>query len=99
MPTLLCKQITRTAVPFVYTPPAQAVLIPGNVIPETAPIRGYDFNQGVDFDAVMAAMLTTGFQASALGQAVEEINRMVSLACLGCLCNLLDGSHAQSLTF
>ncbi len=90
MPTLLCKQITRTAVPFVYTPPAQAVLIPGNVIPETAPIRGYDFNQGVD---------TTGFQASALGQAVEEINRMVSLACLGCLCNLLDGSHAQSLTF
>ncbi len=52
-------------------------MIPGNVIPDTDPIRGYDFNKGVDFDGIMKAMLTTGFQATALGQAIDEVNRMV----------------------
>jgi deoxyhypusine synthase len=50
------------------------------VTPATPAIRGYDFNAGVDFDKLMAAMMTTGFQATALGQAVEEVNRMVSSA-------------------
>jgi hypothetical protein len=29
----------------------------------------------------MAAMMTSGFQATALGQAVEEVNRMVRSSC------------------
>jgi deoxyhypusine synthase len=52
-------------------------LVPGNVIPETPIVQGYDFNSGRDLDGLMAAMLTSGFQATALGQAVEEVNRMV----------------------
>jgi len=42
-------------------------------------IKGYDFNQGVDHQALLQSFLTTGFQASSFGQAVQEINRMVSL--------------------
>lgn len=56
----------------------QAVLVPSEQLPEDAPtIRGHDFNEGRDLDAVMGAMLRTGLQATALGQAVEEVNRMV----------------------
>jgi deoxyhypusine synthase len=40
-------------------------------------IKGHDFNSGRDIDLIMSSMLTTGFQATSLGQAVEEINRMV----------------------
>lgn len=41
-------------------------------------IKGYDFNQGVDHHALLQSFLTTGFQASSFGQAVQEINRMVN---------------------
>lgn len=58
-------------------PAEQAVLVPGNVIPDTPPIKGWDFNKGVDLDGIMEAMYTTGFQATSLGQAVNEINRMI----------------------
>lgn len=40
-------------------------------------IRGYDFNQGVDLQGVLKSYLTTGFQASRLGLAIQEINNMV----------------------
>lgn len=53
--------------------------MPGNVIPDTPIIRGYDFNKGRELDGIMECMLTTGFQATALGQAIHEVNRMVSL--------------------
>jgi deoxyhypusine synthase len=42
-------------------------------------IRGWDPNTGTDLDSVLGAMLTSGFQATALGQAIEEVNSMVSL--------------------
>lgn len=59
-------------------PCVQAVLGPSGTVPEgAATIMGYDFNEGRDMDGVMAAMLRTGFQASALGKAVVEVNRMV----------------------
>lgn len=60
----------------------QAVLIPTNTIPDTPVIKGYEFAQGNDIDGIMNAMLTSGFQATALGQAVNEINRMVSSHCI-----------------
>lgn len=40
-------------------------------------IRGYDFNQGVDYSALMKSYTTTGFQASSLGLAIQEINCMI----------------------
>jgi len=57
----------------------QAVLQPSTSMPEgTATIRGWDFNDGVDLTGIMNSMLRTGCQASALGQACNEVNRMVS---------------------
>lgn len=56
----------------------EAVLKPSCDLPEDMPkIRGYDFNQGVDLQAVLKSYLTTGFQASRMGLAIQEINHMV----------------------
>lgn len=40
------------------------------------PVRGVDFNDGVSLEAIMAGLSTSGFQATELGRAIEEINRM-----------------------
>ncbi|KAG7601315.1 unnamed protein product [Arabidopsis thaliana] len=40
-------------------------------------IQGYDFNQGVDYPKLMRSMLTTGFQASNLGEAIDVVNQML----------------------
>uniref|UniRef100_A0A0D6R9P7 Deoxyhypusine synthase n=1 Tax=Araucaria cunninghamii TaxID=56994 RepID=A0A0D6R9P7_ARACU len=40
-------------------------------------VRGYDFNNGLDYDQLLQSMVTTGFQASHLGQAVNVVNRML----------------------
>ncbi|GAM24438.1 hypothetical protein SAMD00019534_076130 [Acytostelium subglobosum LB1] len=41
-------------------------------------IKGYDFNEGVDYAKLFKSFTQTGFQASAVGQAIDEINRMIS---------------------
>lgn len=51
--------------------------MPTETIPDTPIIHGHDFSKGNDLDSIMAAMITSGFQATALGQAIEEVNRMV----------------------
>ncbi|XP_049416574.1 deoxyhypusine synthase-like [Epinephelus fuscoguttatus] len=57
---------------------AQAVLMPSCEIPEDMlKIRGYDFNEGVDLQAVLKTYITTGFQASSMGLAIQEINKMI----------------------
>lgn len=43
----------------------------------THEIRGYDLNKGVDYNAIFASYMTTGFQATNFAKAVNEINRMV----------------------
>ncbi len=50
-------------------------------IPTTPIIKGWDPNTGTDLDSVLGAMLTSGFQATALGLAIEEVNKMVR-ACI-----------------
>jgi hypothetical protein len=56
----------------------QAVLVESVGVPASAhTIRGWDFNDGCDLDSLLGSMTFTGFQASALGQAIVEINRMV----------------------
>lgn len=56
----------------------ESVLKPSAELPEDMPkIRGYDFNQGVDLKALLKTYMTTGFQASSLSLAIQEINRMV----------------------
>lgn len=40
-------------------------------------IKGYDFNQGVDYEAIVKSFASTGFQASHLSKAIEITNRMI----------------------
>jgi len=71
-------------------PPAAltaAVLTASEPLPSDTPqVRGYTFpDRGtstapppVDYEALLAAMACTGFQATAFGAAVTELNRMIS---------------------
>lgn len=55
-----------------------AVLMPSDSLPEgTAQVRGYDFNRGINYEALLQSYMTTGFQALHYGQAVREVNNMV----------------------
>ncbi|XP_020011526.1 deoxyhypusine synthase isoform X3 [Castor canadensis] len=47
--------------------------------PESAQVRGYDFNRGVDYRALLEAFGTTGFQATNFGRAVQQVNAMVDV--------------------
>lgn len=38
-----------------------------------------DFSKGANLDSLVASMLTTGFQATNVALAIEEINKMVIL--------------------
>ncbi|XP_041091654.1 deoxyhypusine synthase [Polyodon spathula] len=56
----------------------EAVLKGSSSLPEGTPqVKGYDFNQGVDHKALLQSYLTTGFQATSFGRAVQEINSMI----------------------
>lgn len=40
-------------------------------------IEGYDFNQGLNYSNLIRSMISTGFQASNLGDAIEVVNQMI----------------------
>lgn len=40
-------------------------------------IEGYDFNRGVDYRELLKSMISTGFQASNLGDAIDVVNQML----------------------
>lgn len=42
-----------------------------------AEVKGYDFNEGVNYDKMLGTFIHTGFQATNFGKAVNEVNRMV----------------------
>lgn len=42
-------------------------------------VKGYDFNSGINYEQIFASYLRTGFQATNLSLAINEINRMVSI--------------------
>eukprot|EP01094_Clydonella_sp_ATCC50884_P029683 TRINITY_DN9378_c1_g1_i1.p1 TRINITY_DN9378_c1_g1~~TRINITY_DN9378_c1_g1_i1.p1 ORF type:complete len:362 (-),score=99.75 TRINITY_DN9378_c1_g1_i1:115-1158(-) len=55
-----------------------AVMVQSETLPEGTPtVRGYDFEAGLDFQRFLSSYLTTGFQAMAVGQAMEQINSML----------------------
>ncbi|KAJ0403999.1 hypothetical protein P43SY_001393 [Pythium insidiosum] len=39
-------------------------------------VKGYDFNDGVDYEKLLGSYLNMGYQATNLGEAIEEIRRM-----------------------
>ncbi|KAI9505723.1 Deoxyhypusine synthase [Coemansia spiralis] len=54
-----------------------AVLVRSTAVPAgTKLAKGYDFECGVDYSALLDSYLTTGFQASHFGHAVEIVNHM-----------------------
>ncbi|KAI8466116.1 MAG: deoxypusine synthase 1 [Monoraphidium minutum] len=63
--------------PSSMPPAAEFALMPSEKTPDGPIVAGYDFNAGRDLDGLMAALATSGFQATALGQAVAEVNRML----------------------
>ena len=47
-------------------------------MPENADtVQGWDFGHGCTLDELLSSFLYTGFQATAFGRAVNEVNRMV----------------------
>ena len=59
---------------------AEAVLVQSVEMPaDSVKVKGYDFNQGVDYHKILQSYLTSGFQATNFGLVVEEINKMVSI--------------------
>ncbi|KJH47898.1 deoxyhypusine synthase [Dictyocaulus viviparus] len=55
-----------------------AVLVNSCEVPKGAVIiRGYDFNEGINFSKLMSSYLSTGFQATHLGRAIQEVNAML----------------------
>ncbi|KAJ1854155.1 Deoxyhypusine synthase [Coemansia sp. RSA 638] len=64
----------KDAVPDVAT---AAVLVRSEGVPGDAQlIRGYDFENGVDYNALLSTYINTGFQATSFGRAVDIINKM-----------------------
>lgn len=54
-----------------------AVLGESEEMPEgSVPVKGYDFNSGVDYHKLLLSYATTGFTATTFGQAVEEVKKM-----------------------
>ncbi|XP_076959304.1 deoxyhypusine synthase-like [Bidens hawaiensis] len=43
-----------------------------------AKINGYNFNQGVNYSQIIKSLVSTGFQASNLGDAIETVNQMLN---------------------
>jgi deoxyhypusine synthase len=58
---------------------SDAVLLASESLDDATPqIQGYDFNKGIDYNAILKSYMTIGFQATNFGLAVEEINRMLA---------------------
>ncbi|XP_012061399.1 PREDICTED: probable deoxyhypusine synthase [Atta cephalotes] len=55
-----------------------AVLISSNSLsPYTTPVKGYDFNKGINYHELFTTMASCGFQATNFGLAIDEVNRML----------------------
>jgi len=47
------------------------------VIPSGEVVKGYDFNKGLDYEKLLESYSSCGIQATNMGKAVEEINKMI----------------------
>ena len=54
-----------------------AVYVKSVSIENREQVRGYDFNKGLNYDEVFKTYRHTGFQATALGNAIDEVNKMI----------------------
>lgn len=55
-----------------------AVLLKSIELPANTPtVKGYEWNNGINYDEILGSYLNCGFQATNFGKAVNEINKMV----------------------
>lgn len=60
-------------------------------VPEDTPkVKGYDFNQGVDYHTLLQSYLKTGLQATNIGLAIQQINKMVRWVAVRVYMRVLD---------
>ncbi len=45
---------------------------------DTTVVKGYDFNQGVNYENLIKSFATTGLQATHLHKAIQIVNEMIS---------------------
>jgi deoxyhypusine synthase len=45
---------------------------------DTLQVKGYDFNEGVNYEKLFKSYMTTGYQATHLAQGIEIINKMIA---------------------
>ena len=58
----------------------EAVLSHSEPLPENSVIvKGFDFSDGVDYDALLGSYIKSGFQATNFGRGVEIVKKMVRL--------------------
>ncbi|EDS38676.1 deoxyhypusine synthase [Culex quinquefasciatus] len=61
----------------------EAVLQESSKLPSGTPtVQGYDWNQGLDYGALFQSYLHSGFQATNLGKAIEEVRKMIECRAL-----------------
>ncbi|CAG0883202.1 unnamed protein product [Darwinula stevensoni] len=65
----------------------EAVLVKSDPLPPGTPVvkgqgfifpSGYDFNLGLDYDALLGSLRHAGFQATSFGLAIDEISKMIA---------------------
>ena len=62
----------------IYESAAENIFLYSAPIPEDAiKVKGYEFNNGVDFSGLMESFKSCGFQATNLHEAMNIINEMV----------------------
>ncbi|MEX0920462.1 MAG: deoxyhypusine synthase [Candidatus Pacearchaeota archaeon] len=69
----------------------ESILKPSKEI-EGISIKGYDFNQGIDYEKIVKSYLSTGFQASHLAKSIDIVKKMIDenvTVFLGCSSNLI----------
>jgi deoxyhypusine synthase len=55
----------------------EAVLFETKALPDTETVKGYDFNQGIDYEALLKSYGRTGYQATNLSRSIQQINKML----------------------
>ena len=65
-------------------------------------IKGYDFNEGVDYDKLLDSLSSTGFQASNLAKAIEITNKMIQenvFVYLGYTSNMISSGNRDIIRY
>lgn len=65
-------------------------------------IKGFDFNKQFDFEKFMSSFATTGFQATNLGEAIENVKAMIregATIFLACTSNMISSGNREIIRY